>query len=166
MADQRYFKTTYPIQVGDVDVPDFVFGEENVVANGDSAYSALDKLDLFAGDLGSTANAEGASLIGIEDAGDIFVSTDVEGALQELSSMSGPSVMVTMETVTNGTNSVAANMPGVDASTVCVATLSEADGTLYVLNAVPTTDTVTVTLSGNTTADRMVSIMVMPTPVP
>ena len=34
--------------------------------------------------LGSTANGEGASLIDIEDAGEYFTSTDIEGALQEL----------------------------------------------------------------------------------
>lgn len=37
----------------------------------------------FASDIASTANGEGASLVGIEDPDDLFVAEDVEGALVE-----------------------------------------------------------------------------------
>lgn len=62
----------------------FDFTEENVLADNDAVYSALNKLDLQWGDLFSTANGEGASLIGVEDAGGYFTSTNVEGSLQEI----------------------------------------------------------------------------------
>jgi len=62
----------------------FDFTEDNVLANNDAVYAALDKLDLKWGDLANTANGEGASLVGIEDAGGYFTLTTVEGALQEL----------------------------------------------------------------------------------
>ena len=62
----------------------FNFTEDNVLADNDSVYSALDKLDLKWGDLASTANGEGASLVGIEDAAGDFTATTVEGALTEL----------------------------------------------------------------------------------
>lgn len=42
-------------------------------------------------DLASTANAKGASLVGIEDVGTYFTGTTVEAALQELAVMSGSS---------------------------------------------------------------------------
>lgn len=60
------------------------FAEDNVLADNDSVYPALNKLDQKWGDLSSNANGEGASLVGIEDAGTYFTATDVEGALQEL----------------------------------------------------------------------------------
>ena len=41
------------------------------------------------GDLASTSNGEGASLVGIEDTGGYFTATDVEAALQELGSSVG-----------------------------------------------------------------------------
>lgn len=43
-----------------------------------------DQRAVAAADLASTANGEGASIIGIEDAGAYFTATDVEGALAEL----------------------------------------------------------------------------------
>lgn len=60
------------------------FTEDNVLADDDAVYAALNKLDLKWGDLASSANGEGASLVGIEDAGGYTTETDVEGALQEL----------------------------------------------------------------------------------
>jgi hypothetical protein len=62
----------------------FDFTEDNVLTDDQSVYSALDSLDLKWGDLASTANGEGASLVGIEDTAGNFTSTDVEGALVEL----------------------------------------------------------------------------------
>lgn len=60
------------------------FTEDNVLADNDSVYPALNKLDLKWGDLASTANGEGASLVGIEDAGTYYTGTTVEAALQEI----------------------------------------------------------------------------------
>ena len=62
----------------------FNFSENNVLADDDAVYAALNKLDLKWGDISSTANGEGASLVGIEDTGGYFTGTDVEAALQEL----------------------------------------------------------------------------------
>jgi len=62
----------------------FAFTEDNVLADNDAVYAALDKLDLKWGDLANTANGEGASLVGIEDAGTYYTGTDVEAALQEI----------------------------------------------------------------------------------
>lgn len=62
----------------------FNFTEDNVLADNDAVYAALDKLDLKWGDLASTANTEGASLVGIEDVGSFYTGTDVEAALQEI----------------------------------------------------------------------------------
>jgi len=60
------------------------FGENNVLADNDAVYAALNKLDLKFGDLASAANGEGASLVSIEDAGGFTSQTTVEGALQEI----------------------------------------------------------------------------------
>ena len=60
------------------------FGENNVLADNDAVYAGLNKLDLKWGDLASTANGEGASLVGIEDSAGNFTASDVEGALAEL----------------------------------------------------------------------------------
>lgn len=60
------------------------FGENNVLVDNDAVYAALNKLDLKWGDLASTANGEGASLVAIEDSAGNFTATDVEGALSEL----------------------------------------------------------------------------------
>lgn len=62
----------------------FNFSEDNVLADDDAVYAALNKLDLKWGDLSSTANGEGASLVGVEDSAGYFTSTDVEGVLAEL----------------------------------------------------------------------------------
>jgi len=70
--------------IGGTDSATRDFTENNVLADNDAIVAALDKLDLKWGDLASTANSEGASLVGIEDVGNYFTSTDVEGALQEL----------------------------------------------------------------------------------
>lgn len=60
------------------------FSEENVVADNDSVYSAIEKLDLKFGDLASQTPGEGASLVSIEDSASNFTATTVEGALAEL----------------------------------------------------------------------------------
>lgn len=71
-------------QIGGATSSTFNFTEANVLVDNDSIYPALEKLDLKWGDLASTANGEGASLVSIEDAGSYFTATTVEGALQEL----------------------------------------------------------------------------------
>lgn len=71
-------------QIGGATSTTFDFAENNVLADNDAIYAALDKLDLRHGDLASNSNGEGASLIGIEDAGGNFTATNVEGALDEL----------------------------------------------------------------------------------
>lgn len=60
------------------------FGENNVLIDNDAVYAALNKLDLKWGDLASTANGEGASLVGVEDANSNYTATDVEGVLNEI----------------------------------------------------------------------------------
>ena len=71
-------------QLGGLTSSTFSFTEQNVLANDDSVYPALDKLDLKWGDLASTANGEGASLVGLEDAGANYDATNVEDALAEI----------------------------------------------------------------------------------
>lgn len=71
-------------QIGGTTSTTYSFTENNVLADNDAIYAALNKFDLKWGDLASTANAEGASLVGIEDAGGYTTETDVEGALQEI----------------------------------------------------------------------------------
>ena len=71
-------------QIGGDTSSTFDFTEENVLADNDSIYPALNKLDLKWGDLASTANGEGASLVGVEDAAGYFVGDDVEEVLAEL----------------------------------------------------------------------------------
>jgi hypothetical protein len=60
------------------------FSEENVLADNDAVYAALEKLDQRMGDYESTALNEGASLIGVHDAAGNFTATNVEGVLSEL----------------------------------------------------------------------------------
>ena len=62
----------------------YAFTEQNVLADNDAVYPALDKLDLKWGDLASTNNGEGASLVGLEDAGSNYDATNVEDALAEI----------------------------------------------------------------------------------
>jgi hypothetical protein len=76
-------------QLGGDTISTFNFTEDNVLADNDTVYAALNKLDLRWGDLSSTANGEGASIVGIEDAGTYFTGTTVEAALQELGAVSG-----------------------------------------------------------------------------
>lgn len=71
-------------QIGGTTSSTFDFAENNVLADNDAIYAALEKLDLRHGDLASNSNGEGASLIGIEDADGNFTATNVEGALDEL----------------------------------------------------------------------------------
>ena len=60
------------------------FSENNVLLDNDAVYPALNKLDLKWGDLASTANAEGASLVGVEDSAGYFTGANVEAVLAEL----------------------------------------------------------------------------------
>lgn len=90
-------------QIGGLTSSTFSFAENNVLADNDSIYPALEKLDLRFGDLESTANGEGASIIGIEDANSVFTSTNVEGALNELFDLASVS---TGETATVGAGGV------------------------------------------------------------
>ena len=71
-------------QIGGLTSTTFNFSENNVLADNDFIYPALEKLDLRWGDLASQNNGEGASLVGIEDVAGNFTATDVEGALTEL----------------------------------------------------------------------------------
>lgn len=90
-------------QIGGLTSSTFNFSENNVVADDDSIYPAIEKLDLRFGDLESNANGEGASIIGIEDVNSVFTSTDVEGALNELYDLASVS---TGETATAGLGGV------------------------------------------------------------
>lgn len=71
-------------QIGGATSSTYDFTENNVLADNDAIYPALNKLDLKFGDLASTANGEGASLVGVEDAGGNYTATTVEGVLAEI----------------------------------------------------------------------------------
>lgn len=75
-------------QLGGDTVSTFDFSEATVLADDDTVYAALEKLNNKWGDLASTTNGEGASLIGIEDAAGNITATTVEGALSELAAQS------------------------------------------------------------------------------
>ncbi len=77
--------TTWRVMASGTGIGTFNFTEENVLADNDAVYPALEKLDLQWGDLFSTANTEGASLVAIEDAAGNFTGTDVEAAMAEVS---------------------------------------------------------------------------------
>lgn len=94
-------------QIGGTTSTTFAFTEDNVLADNDPIYAALDKLDLKWGDLASTANGEGASLVGIEDAAGNFTATNVEGALAELAAGVGSLT----ESLTAGEAFTAASAP-------------------------------------------------------
>lgn len=70
--------------IGSTTSATYNFTEDNVLADNDSVYAALNKLDLKWGDLASVTNGEGASLVGVEDSGSFFTGTDVESVLQEI----------------------------------------------------------------------------------
>lgn len=72
------------LQVGGTSDAAYGFTEDNVLADNDALYAALDKLDLKWGDLASTANGEGAALVGLEDAGGYTATTSVEAAIAEI----------------------------------------------------------------------------------
>ena len=81
------------------------YTENNVIADNEALVASLDKLDLKWGDLASTNTGEGASLVGIEDNGNYFTSTDVEGALQELAQdIANASTSKTFEIVLTATD--------------------------------------------------------------
>lgn len=60
------------------------YASTNVVANNDSFFTAVGKLDGKFGDIASTANAKGASLVGVEDASGFLAAANVEAALLEI----------------------------------------------------------------------------------
>ena len=90
-------------QLGGLTSGTFSFAENNVLADNDAVYAALEKLDLKHGDYASTSNGEGASLISIEDSAGNYTSTDVEGALAEVFELASVS---TGETATVGVGGV------------------------------------------------------------
>ncbi len=90
-------------QIGGLTSSTFGFAENNVLADNDSLYSALEKLDLKWGDLASNSASEGASLVGIEDSAGNFTATDVESALAEVYALAEVS---TGETATVGAGGV------------------------------------------------------------
>jgi len=71
--------------IGSGSLADVDFTENNVLADNTSIIEALDTLDKQWGKLASTNFNEGASLVGIYDAQNLFTATTVEDALQELS---------------------------------------------------------------------------------
>lgn len=72
-------------QIGGLTSSTFAFTEDNVLADNDAIYPALNKLDEKFGELFASDTAlQGANLIGIEDSASNFVSTSVEGALLEV----------------------------------------------------------------------------------
>jgi hypothetical protein len=90
-------------QLGGTTSTSYNFSENNVLADNDAVYAALNKLDLKFGDIASTSVGEGASLVGINDAGNYFTATTVEAALQELAAEDdGASYTVATGGVTKG----------------------------------------------------------------
>lgn len=92
-------------QIGGTTSTTFGFAENNVLADNDAIYAALEKLDLKWGDLGSIANNEGASLVAIEDSAGNTTESNVEGAIAELYGLAqGDGVSFTVDTggVTKG----------------------------------------------------------------
>ena len=71
-------------QLGGTTSSTFAFAEQNVLADDDFIYDALEKLDRKWGDLASVANGEGAALVAVEDAAATFVATTVETVLAEV----------------------------------------------------------------------------------
>lgn len=70
---------------GDTDATfNFTNGTGSLLTDDDAVYAALDKLDQGFVSLKSTANAKGASLVGIEDAAGLLAAGTVEAALLEL----------------------------------------------------------------------------------
>ena len=72
------------VQIGGDTDATFNFTEANVLTDDDALYAALEKLDLSWGDLASIANAEGAALVGVEDAAGYLTAANVEAALAEV----------------------------------------------------------------------------------
>ena len=72
-------------QIGGLTSSTFNFTEDNVLADNDAIYAALDKLDQKHGDYASVAIGEGAELIGVEPITGIAGAT-VQSVLEELAS--------------------------------------------------------------------------------
>jgi len=89
-------------QIGGDTSTTYAFAEDNVLADDDAIYAALNKLDLKWGDLASVANGEGASLVGTEDAGGYFTTATVEGNLQEIGAALADVSEVKYQWVTTG----------------------------------------------------------------
>ena len=71
-------------QLGGASSVAYNFSEDNVLADNDAVYAALNKLDLKWGDLASVSVGEGASLVGVYDVGGYYTGTNVESVLQEI----------------------------------------------------------------------------------
>jgi len=84
-------------QIGGDTSTTFDFTEANVLTDNDAIYAALEKLDLKWGDLASTANTEGASLVSVEDASTYYTGTDVETVLDELEAQIGGDTSATFD---------------------------------------------------------------------
>lgn len=70
---------------GDTDATyNFTGGTGSLVTDDDAVYAALNKLDQGFVSLKSTANAKGASLVGIEDSAGLITATNAESAFAEL----------------------------------------------------------------------------------
>jgi len=83
-SDVQAALTELKTQIGGTTSTTYTFTENNVIPNDTYIYPALDLLDKKWGDLASTATGEGASLVGVEDAGGYYTGTDVEAVLQEI----------------------------------------------------------------------------------
>lgn len=83
-ADVEALFNELETQIGGATSTTYDFTENNVLADNDPIYTALNKLDLKWGDLASTSVGEGASLVGSNDAGGYYTSNDVESILQEI----------------------------------------------------------------------------------
>jgi len=80
-------------QIGGTDATSYTFTENNVLANDDPVYTALNKLDEEWGDLSDTAVGHGAAMVGLNDAGGYYTAGDVEAALQELGASTGAAII-------------------------------------------------------------------------
>lgn len=72
------------LQIGGDSDAAYNFTEANLLSDDDAVYAALQKIDLFVGDLASVANGEGAALVGVEDAAGNYAGATVEAVLAEL----------------------------------------------------------------------------------
>lgn len=81
---------------------DFTGGTGSLLADNDAIYAALNKLDQGWVSLIATTLGDGASLVGINDAGGFTTETTVEGALQEIYQKILNVAPIKVETTTSG----------------------------------------------------------------